>query len=95
MIYEEKMMQVAINTDKLEYGRFTNMVTKNLLIIIHARKKFGAYLDLDNHNSIKEALMALLKTESEKAHELIKREYKPQAMHQTEKVRDLKAEIND
>lgn len=77
MIYEEKMMENAINTDKLEYGRFTNMVTKNLLIIVHARKKFGAYLDLDNHNSIKEALMALLKTESEKAHELIKREYKP------------------
>ena len=95
MIYEEKMMQIAINTDKMEYGRFTNMVTKNLLIIVHARKKFGAYLDLDNHSSIKEALMALMKTESEKAHELIKREYKPMAMNQTAKVHEMKQEMDD
>ena len=79
LVYEEKMTHIAINMDKLEHGRFTNMVTKNLLIIVHARKKFGAFLDLDNHGSIKEALMALIKTESEKALELIQKEYMPMA----------------
>mmetsp|Transcript_26078 Transcript_26078/g.34877 ORF Transcript_26078/g.34877 Transcript_26078/m.34877 type:complete len:96 (+) Transcript_26078:542-829(+) len=95
MIYEEKMTQIAVNSDKLEHGRFINMVTKNLLTIVHARKKFGAYLDLDNHGSIKEALMALIKTESEKAHELIRREYKPMAFKQTDKVKDLKMEMDN
>lgn len=75
LVYEEKMMHTAVNMEKLDYGRFTNMVTKNLLIIVHARKKFGAFLDLDNHGSIKEALMALIKQESEKAVQLLDREY--------------------
>lgn len=46
LVYEEKMTQIAINIDKLDYTRFIKLVTKNLMIIIHARKKFGAYLDL-------------------------------------------------
>ena len=80
--------------DKLEHGRFTNMVTKNLLIIVHARKKFGAFLDLDNYGSIKEALMAVIKTESEKALELIRKEYQPMAQKQTEVVEELKKEMD-
>ena len=55
------------------------MVTKNLITIVHARKKFGVYLDLDNHDTIKEALMAQIKLESEKALENIRREYDPLA----------------
>ena len=60
LIYEEKISNIAINIDKLDYTRFTKLVTKNLMIIIHARKKFGTFLDLQNHNSVKEALMALI-----------------------------------
>jgi len=73
------MYHSAINIDKLEHGRFINIVTKNLLIIVHARKKFGTFLDLDNYGNIKDALLALIKTESEKALELIRREYQPMA----------------
>lgn len=83
-------MHTAINMDKLDHGRFTNMVTKNLLTIVHARKKFGAFLDLDNHTNIKEALMALIKTESEKALELIRREYQPMAAGQSAGIEALK-----
>ena len=39
--------------------------------MLHLRKKFGAYLDLDDHDSIKEALFALLQQESEKAKSII------------------------
>ena len=46
LVYEEKMTEIAINIDKLDYERFTKLVTKNLMIIIHARKKFGVFLDL-------------------------------------------------
>lgn len=51
------------------------MVTTNLITIVHARKKFGAYLDFDNHNSVKEALMAQIKLESERAMHNIRHEY--------------------
>ena len=60
LIYEEKMMEVATNSDKLDHQRFIKLVSKNLMIMLHLRKKFGAYLDLDDHDSIKEALFALL-----------------------------------
>lgn len=52
------MTQIAINKDKLDYAIFTKLVTKNLLILLHARKKFNVFLDLNNHSSIDEALEA-------------------------------------
>ena len=58
---------MAVNSDKLEHNRFTKMVTKNLLMIVHARKKFGVFLDLDNHATIKEALIAALNQQEEQA----------------------------
>lgn len=79
LVYEEKMTQIAINTEKLEQGRFVNMVTKNLMIIVHTRKKYGAYLELDKHNSVKEALMAHIQFESDKALAMIREEYVPLA----------------
>ena len=47
LVYEEKMVQIAINMDKLDYKSFTKLVTKNLLILVHARKQFNVYLDLN------------------------------------------------
>ena len=93
LVYEEKMMQMAINMDKLEHGRFTKLVTKNLLIILHARKKFGAFLDLDNHPSVKDALMAHLGVESAKAKNIIGEEYKAQALDQQVKADSVHEQI--
>ena len=64
LVYEEKMVQIAINMDKLDYKSFTKLVTKNLLILVHARKQFNVYLDLNKYNSVSEALEAQLKIES-------------------------------
>lgn len=75
LILEEKLTQIAINKDKLDHRNFIKLVTKNLMILIHARKKFGTFLDLDSHKSIKEALMAQLKLEEQKAMDSIRREY--------------------
>ena len=58
LIQEEKLMQIAINMEKLDHESFTKLVTKNLMIILHARKKYGTILELDKHKSVKEALMA-------------------------------------
>ena len=58
LIWEEKLMQIAINMEKLDHLTFVKIVTKNLLIIVHARKKYGIFLELDKHRSVKEALMA-------------------------------------
>ena len=92
LINEEKMTQIAINIDKLDYNRFIKLVTKNLMIIIHARRKYGIFLDLHQHNSVKEALMAQLEIESKKAKDSIYREYKPLAEErsiQAKQVEDI------
>ena len=70
--------------EKLDHLSFIKLVTKNLLIILHARKRFGTILDLDKHKSVKEALMAQLKIEEEKAKDLIMKEYRLQAERQYE-----------
>ena len=70
------MHETAINMDKLEFDTFIKLVTKNLLTLIHARKKYNIFLDLDKHNSIPEALDTAIKTESMKAKELILEEYR-------------------
>ena len=76
LIWEEKLMQIAINMEKLDHQTFVKIVTKNLLIILHARKKYGIFLDLDKYRSVKEALMAQLKLEEEKAKDRIMKEYR-------------------
>lgn len=65
--------------DKLDYHVFTKIVTKNLLILLHARKKFNVFLDLNNHCSIDEALEAQFDIESLKARELLLDEYRSTA----------------
>lgn len=87
---EEKLMQIAINMNKLEHTRFITMVTKNLITIVHARKKFGAYLDLDNHTTIKDALMSHLKIESQKALHIIRKEYQEIAYERSEKATEIR-----
>lgn len=82
-------MQMAINMDKLEHTRFITMVTKNLVTIVHARKKFGAYLDLDNHATIKDALLSHLELESQKALHIIRKEYQEIAYDQSDKAREM------
>lgn len=77
LIKEEKLFQIAINIDKINHKGFVKLVTKNLLILVHARKKYAAFLDLNNHASIKDALMAHLKVESDKAKDIINKEYMP------------------
>jgi len=85
------MMQVAINMDKLEYNSFTKLVTKNLLILVHARKKFNVYLDLNKHDSINEALEAQLKVESFKSKELMLDEFRDISTKFVQKKRNLKS----
>lgn len=61
LIQEEKLVQIAINMEKLDHESFIKLVTKNLMIILHARKSYGIILELDKYKSVKEALMAQLK----------------------------------
>ena len=77
-------MQTAINMEKLDHESFTKLVTKNLLIILHARKYYGVILELDKYKSVKEALMAQLKQEEEKAKDIIMKEYVKKAVMRQE-----------
>ena len=92
LIQEEKLVQIAINMEKLDHESFIKLVTKNLMIILHARKSYGIILELDKYKSVKEALMAQLKQEEYKAKDIIMKEYIKKALKRQEAADKLAKE---
>ena len=44
---EEKIWEIGSNMDRISRKKFNKMVSRNLLYLVHARKHFGVYLDID------------------------------------------------
>ena len=57
LIFEEKTWEIASNMDMINRFAFCKVVTKNLLLLVHARRHFGLTLDLNSNTSILDAVM--------------------------------------